>query len=257
MIPSVQYPVLKVPACGARPRGFRSSAFVLGARLNNTRLPGPCPGLFCLRRYLHILHTYGVQEGFEADFGLPYIWMAHGALGRARCTAHPQAAPAGDGARGARPSPHPGGPYADALRHDAQSRCSPHGISTGGGAWTRKRWVDGSAGLCPTWRRRRANPTGQRAPPTSRISDMRSLRPRQGRKGTFGRAQQGFTDWSIEVCASPFRLYAQRREPNHQPPIPLGSLYSGKPPSSIPEPPLFLNMRNERQFKRSKGAVLI
>ena len=47
------------------PRGFRSSAFVLGARLNNTRLPGPCPGLFRLRRHLHILHIFGVREGFR------------------------------------------------------------------------------------------------------------------------------------------------------------------------------------------------
>ena len=200
----------------------------------------------------HSAHIW-VREGFEADFGLPYIWMAHGALGRARCTAHSQAATAGDGARGARPSPHQDGLYADALRRDARSCCSPHGISTGSGAWARRRWVDGSAGLCPTWRRRRANPAGQRAPPTSRISDMRSLRPCRGRKGIFGRAQQGFIHLSVEGCASLFRLYAQRRELNHQPPILLGSLYSGKPPSSIPEPPLFLNMRNERQFEWSKG----
>ena len=220
MIPSVQYPVLKVPACGALPRGFRSSAFVLGARLNNTRLPGPCPELFCLRRYLHILHTYGVREGFEADFGLPYIWTAHGALGRARCTVPPQATTAGDGTRGTRPSPHLDGLYADALRRDARSCCSPHGISTGSGAWARRRWADESAGLCPTWRRRRMNPTGQRAPPTSRIGDMGSLRPRRGRKGTSDRTQQGFTDRSIEGCASPFRLCAQRRGLDQQTPIP-------------------------------------
>ena len=173
----------------------------------------------------------------------------------------PQAATAGDGTRGTRPSPHLDGLYADALRHDAQSRCSPHGISTGGGAWTRKRWVE------PRRRERGALPDmatkasesggGQRARPAFRIGDMRSLRPCRGRKGTFGRAQQGSIDLSEEGCASLFLLYAQRRELNHQPPILLGSLYSGKPPSSIPEPPLFLNMRNERQFEWSKGAVLI
>ena len=68
MIPSVQYPVLKVPACGDGPAA-RSSAFVLGARLNNTRLPGPCPELFHLRRHLHILHTYGGFGGSGARCG--------------------------------------------------------------------------------------------------------------------------------------------------------------------------------------------
>ena len=70
MIPSVQYPVLKVPACGDGPAA-RSSAFVLGARLNNTRTPGPCPELFRLRRYLHILHTYGVRRGLEGALRPP------------------------------------------------------------------------------------------------------------------------------------------------------------------------------------------
>ena len=44
----------------------------------------------------------------------------------------------------------------------------------------------------------------QRARPTSRICDMRSLRPCRERKGTFGRAQQGFIDPSIEGCAAFF-----------------------------------------------------
>lgn len=99
MIPSVQYPVLKVPACGVAPAA-RSSAFVLGARLNNTRTPGPCPELFRLRCYLHILHTYGAwmglgaalrtpcsQEGFGRFAPFPVYKMdAHGA-GR-RCAFH-------------------------------------------------------------------------------------------------------------------------------------------------------------------------
>ena len=173
----------------------------------------------------------------------------------------PQAATAGDGTRGTRPSPHLDGLYADALRHDAQSRCSPHGISTGGGAWTRKRWVE------PRRRERGALPDmatkasesggGQRARPAFRIGDMRSLRPCRGRKGTFGRAQQGFIDPSIEGCASLFRLYAQRGELNHQPPIPLGSLYSGKPPCSIPETPPFLEHEKREAVQMGKEAVLI
>ena len=39
--------------------------------MNNTRLPGPCPELFCLRRYLHILHTYGVRRGLEGALRSP------------------------------------------------------------------------------------------------------------------------------------------------------------------------------------------
>ena len=77
MIPSVQYPVLKVPACGVAPAA-RSSAFVLGARLNNTRTPGPCPELFRLRGYLHILHTYGVRRGFEGALRPPYSQKGFG-----------------------------------------------------------------------------------------------------------------------------------------------------------------------------------
>ena len=116
---------------------------------------------------------------------------------------------------------------------------------------------DGSGALSDMATKASESGGGQRARPAFRIGDMRSLRPCRGRKGTFGRAQQGSIDLSEEGCASLFLLYAQRRELNHQPPILLGSLYSGKPPSSIPEPPLFLNMRNERQFEWSKGAVLI
>lgn len=97
----------------------------------------------------------------------------------------------------------------------------------------------------------------QRARPASRICDMRSLRPCRGRKGTFGRAQQGFIEASIEGCASLFRLYAQRGELNHQPPIPPGSLYSGKPPCSIPEPPPFLEHEKREAVQMGKEAVLI
>ena len=104
MIPSVQYPVLKVPACGALPRGFRSSAFVLGARLNNTRPPGPCPELFCDRRHLHILHTYGVREGSEGGFR-PSLYM-DGPRRPAQGTLHCASASRGGGRRSAR---HAGG----------------------------------------------------------------------------------------------------------------------------------------------------
>ena len=93
----------------------------------------------------------------------------------------------------------------------------------------------------------------QRARPASRICDMRSLRPCRGRKGTFGRAQQGFIEASIEGCAGLFRLYAQRGELNHQPPIPLGSLYSGKPPCSIPEPPPFLEHKKREAVQMEQG----
>ena len=80
----------------------------------------------------------------------------------------------------------------------------------------------------------------QRARPTSRICDMRSLRPCRERKGTFGRAQQGFIDSSIEGCAAFFAYTHKEGNRISNPPIPLGSLYSGKPPCSIPEPPPFL-----------------
>ena len=82
------------------------------------------------------------------------IWMAHGALGRARCTAHPQAAAAGDGARGTRPSPHPGGPYADALRRaisppSARRIGRRSGFKPEGAGPSRR---DGNAGHRSTWR---------------------------------------------------------------------------------------------------------
>ena len=93
----------------------------------------------------------------------------------------------------------------------------------------------------------------QRARSASRICDMRSLRPCRGRKGAFGRAQQGFIDPSIEGCAGLFRLYAQRGELNRQPPIPLGSLYSGKPPCSIPEPPPFLEHKKREAVQMEQG----
>ena len=73
----------------------------------------------------HSAHIWGSERGSRARCALPYIWTAHGALGRARCTVHPQAVTAGDGTRGTRPSPHLDGLYADALRRDTRSRCSP------------------------------------------------------------------------------------------------------------------------------------
>ena len=47
MIPSVQYPVLKVPVCGDGPRGFPPPALpALGARKYFTGAPRRCQGLF-------------------------------------------------------------------------------------------------------------------------------------------------------------------------------------------------------------------
>ena len=272
----------------------------------------------------------GFGRGSRARCGLSYIWTAHGALGRVRCTVHPQAVTAGDGTRGTRPSPHLDGLYADALRRGTRSRCSPRAYRRAvelGPEGVGSSRGDGSAGLCPTWQRSqrrdterwaawgripakrfaasrsaslrfdglyidasRSNPRtlsaplwrigrlrdfraenvsqaiatshgsederfdgGQRARPASRICDMRSSRPCRGRKGTFGRAQQGFIDSSIESCAGLFRLYAQRGELNHQPPIPLGSLYSGKPPCSIPEPPPFLDHKKREAVQMEQG----
>lgn len=52
---------------------------MLGARLNNTRTPGPCPELFRLRRYLHILYTYGGSEGIEGALRDPCSYEGFGA----------------------------------------------------------------------------------------------------------------------------------------------------------------------------------
>ena len=308
----------------------RPSAFVLGARLNNTRLPGPCPGLFRVRRHLHILHISGVRRRLEGALRLS-LYM-DGPRRPGQGTLHCASASRDGGRRNARHAafPAPGRPIRGcaAARH-AISLLSA-GISTGSGAWTRKRWIEprrrergalpdmaalaaagrralGSMGRIPAKRfaasrsaslrfdglyidASRSNPRtlsaplwrigrlrdfraenvsqaiatshgsederfdgGQRARPASRICDMRSSRPCRGRKGTFGRAQQGFIDSSIESCAGLFRLYAQRGELNHQPPIPLGSLYSGKPPCSIPEPPPFLDHKKREAVQMEQG----
>ena len=141
MIPSVQYPVLKVPACGVAPAA-RSSAFVLGARLNNTRTPGPCPELFRLRRYLHILHTYGVRKRLEGALR-PSLYM-DGPRRPGQGTLHCAAASRDGGRRNARHAafPAPGRPIrvCAAARHAILLLSA--GISTGSGAWTRRRWVE-------------------------------------------------------------------------------------------------------------------
>ena len=131
MIPSVQYPVLKVPACGVAPAA-RSSAFVLGARLNNTRTPGPCPELFRLRRYLHILHTYGARRGSRGALRAPFSYegfRARRVSGALRPSLHV------DGTRTEREGVAPSMPamplYIDATRdgapHDAVRGASRHG----------------------------------------------------------------------------------------------------------------------------------
>lgn len=68
----------------------------------------------------------------------------------------PQAATAGDGTRGTRPSPHLDGLYADALRRGTRSRCSPQAYRRAvelGPEGVGSSRSDGSAGLCPTWQR--------------------------------------------------------------------------------------------------------
>lgn len=98
----------------------------------------------------------GFGRGSRARCGLSYIWTAHGALGRVRCTVHPQAVTAGDGTRGTRPSPHLDGLYADALRRGTRSRCSPRAYRRAvelGPEGVGSSRGDGSAGLCLTWQR--------------------------------------------------------------------------------------------------------
>ena len=98
----------------------------------------------------------GFGRGSRARCGLSYIWTAHGALGRVRCTVHPQAVTVGDGTRGTRPSPHLDGLYADALRRGTRSRCSPRAYRRAvelGPEGVGSSRGDGSAGLCPTWQR--------------------------------------------------------------------------------------------------------
>lgn len=101
--------------------------------------------------------TYlGFGRGSRALCGLSYISTAHGALGRVRCTVHPQAVTAGDGTRGTRPSPHLDGLYADALRRGTRSRCSPRAYRRAvelGPEGVGSSRGDGSAGLCLTWQR--------------------------------------------------------------------------------------------------------
>ena len=124
------------------PAAFRSSAFVLGARLNNTLLPGPCPGLFRVRRHLHILHTSGVREGLEGALR-PFLYI-DGPRRPGQGTLHCASASRDGGRRNARHAafPAPGRPIRGcaAARH-AISLLSA-GISTGSGAWTRRCWVE-------------------------------------------------------------------------------------------------------------------
>ena len=124
------------------PAAFRSSAFVLGARLNNTLLPGPCPGLFLVRRHLHILHTSGVREGLAGALR-PFLYI-DGPRRPGQGTLHCASASRDGGRRNARHAafPAPGRPIRGcaAARH-AISLLSA-GISTGSGAWTRRCWVE-------------------------------------------------------------------------------------------------------------------
>ena len=61
---------------------------------------------------------------------------------------------------------------------------------------------------------------GQRARPAFRIRDMRYLRLRRERKGTFDWTQQGFTDRSIEGCGALFAYAHKIRGLDQQTPIP-------------------------------------
>ena len=256
----------------------------------------------------------GFGRGSRARCGLSYIWTAHGALGRVRCTVHPQAVTAGDGTRGTRPSPHLDGLYADALRRGTRSRCSPRAYRRAvelGPEGVGSSRGDGSAGLCPTWQRSQrrdterwaawgripakrfaasrsaslrfdglyidASRSNPRTPsvPLWRIDRLRDFRAESVAKpsrhlmaaktndltgaesparfphlryafsSTVSRMQRDIRPGTARLHRSehrrlrePFRLYAQRMELNHRPPIPLGSRYIGKPPCSIPEPPL-------------------
>lgn len=231
-------------------------------------------------------------------------------------TLHCASASRDGGRRNARHAafPAPGRPIRGcaAARH-AISLLSA-GISTGSGAWTRKRWIEprrrergalpdmaalaaagrralGSMGRIPAKRfaasrsaslrfdglyidASRSNPRTLSAP-LWRIGRLRDFRAESVAKpsrhlmaaktsdltgaesparfphlryafsSTVSRMQRDIRPGTARLHRSehrklrePFRLYAQRMELNHRPPIPLGSRYIGKPPCSIPEPPL-------------------
>lgn len=235
-------------------------------------------------------------RGIRARCALLCIWTGR-ARSRARCTVLPQAATTGDGTRGTRPSPHPGGLYADAAaarhaisllsarhidgqwsldqkalgrtaatgargsaRHDSARSVGTQGVGQHGAdpggticrfmifprcVWTS--YIDAPRSnartlSAPLWRMDRlqgfrtesvnqaiATSRGgeaerirrrQRTRSASRMGNIRHLRPRRGCEGAFGRAQRDFAERAAGGCASLFRLYAQRRELNHQPPIP-------------------------------------
>ena len=103
----------------------RSSAFVLGARLNNTRTPGPCPELLRLRGYLHIPHTNGVRRGARGAHCGPLI--ARRGSGASRPSLH--VGGARPGREGVAPSMPAMPPCIDATRSDARF----HSVRRAGG----------------------------------------------------------------------------------------------------------------------------
>ena len=102
---------------------------MLGARLNNTRPPGPCPELFCDRRHLHILHTYGVRRGSGRIsafpiYGRPTASCAGHAALRIRKPRRQETE------REARGLPRTRDAHTR-MRCGARSRRPPHGVSAG------------------------------------------------------------------------------------------------------------------------------
>ena len=94
----------------------------------------------------------------------------------------------------------------------------PYGASADCGAFEQKALAKPSRHLVAA--KASEYDAGQRARPAFRIRDMRSLRLRRERKGTFDWTQQGFTDRSIEGCGALFAYAHKIRGLDQQTPIP-------------------------------------